>query len=121
MSDYIIGPLLEESWRISLDAFSYALLQEWPDTDIKHSKEADIALRWILGISNSPLLCSLHVSGQAIFVEGGNVKDYAILALWFRRLVPAEHQLFLYHIGLTQKIGLTTTTTEGQIIEELGY
>jgi hypothetical protein len=116
---YIVSPLEETDLHLDLADFLSNFQIEWPDATIR--QEVGIALSWMYEYEERPfrLLCALDNTQQAIFLDGASVKEYAKIALWYRKLVPAKYKLFFYDSGFNNSIELTSTTTEQEILANM--
>jgi hypothetical protein len=122
MSDLIVGPLQESDLRIDPEGLAKEVLSAWPDARLSYSAGPDdpALLRWTMQLNGWSIYCALHRTGQSLGMEGGQAGEWARVALWFRRLVPAEHRLALYDPGFNGVMELERGTTREDIIHTFG-
>ncbi|HEX2916242.1 MAG TPA: hypothetical protein VH186_36110 [Chloroflexia bacterium] len=119
MSDYfIISPLEEIDWKIDLEDFIQKLVAEWSEAkvEIDNNPQSPYLLEFELKLGEYQV--SRYVNRTALFMAGGDLKEYAEIAVWYRKIVPPRYQLFLYCAGDSpgEEFELLPETTEQDIL-----
>ncbi len=111
-SDLVIDP----------DEFKKALFGHWgPD---KIEEETTWWLMWLLSNKSDPegnsMRVSLHDDHQVIALSTGPKHILLEFVLWYRGFVPAKYPLYLNHSSSFERLLLTGSTTEEDIIAFTG-
>ena len=95
MAGYIISPKDGGDWQEDPEGFAAAVRERWRDADVKLTPHLDgiVVDAWLPDDFELMLLAS--ASARAVGTEG-DVEGSAEVAVWWRRRVPAEIELFLY-------------------------
>lgn len=118
MSWLISGPRTE--WKLDPNVFIALLREQWPNAEIRETKEGNFSHEWKIAMPERSLEGSFnqHYSGVVLDYD---IHYAAPFAVWFRKLVPETQMLQFYDEGYNAHIELGPNTTEAEIIKGVGY
>ena len=108
-------------WQVDIDYFIDNLQEKWPNAPFRFMSEiipTDL-VEWEPKMGRNELLCIFYKDQQTISMEGGDLSDYAEIALWYRQLVPPQYHLIFADEGGNVKVPLQMNTTKQQIVQAI--
>ena len=119
MSDFLVSPPRETSWRMAPDDFAARMQDRWPDADVRILSEPDAwaALRFEVQPGDSMPTVDGHLAhdGQVVGLDG-DVPETAAIAAWLREIVPEEQELIYWDQGYEVDVPLTEGITPDDIV-----
>jgi hypothetical protein len=114
--DYLVTPPEATTWTLSPEDFTTALHERWPDAEVREVPDSDPT--YALDFTAGDVDGSFGRDGQSLGLNG-DVHEAAVVAAWFRGIVPAEQPLLLYDPALNGQVALEPGGAPEQIAE--GY
>jgi hypothetical protein len=113
-----IGPPTKDGYALDAAHFREALLTEWPAATVRQDEQelSPMHFRGEIPIAEDRITFGFAKSGQVLLLENGSIPGYAVVACWFRRLVPPEYRLLLHDESFYFEVELRPDTTEEVLI-----
>jgi hypothetical protein len=117
MSDFLVSPSQETSWRIDPEEFETHLRERWPDAEVwPGDPDSQRALTFELpSLGEVPPRGRLMRDGQVVGLDG-DVPESAEVASWFREVVPAQQELVFWDQEYSFHVPLTEGVTRDEIV-----
>jgi hypothetical protein len=106
-------------YHVSQTELEGALHARWPDVEVILAADprSGVSCYWTMDLGRGPFDCRLSLGRECLWLEDGDAADHATMAIWFRRLVPAQYRLSFFNPdGYPRQFELTTDTTEEDVI-----
>jgi hypothetical protein len=118
---YLIGSMgKSKNLKIDVSSVARSLHQTWKEIEIKEVSIGTYLLEWEVMVRGSFVHGGLQSDSQTVSIETSDVTVVAEFAVWYRSLIPQEHDLFLYTGPTWQHpIELFPDTSIEQIVEAL--
>jgi hypothetical protein len=135
--DYVptIVPFNDASFKVNRDDFQRKLKEQWPEAKVEPVQANDpYSFYWEIissvqierELPELPTYTTDALQSGAIDPNQATLylhyypdSEVAKFAVWYRSVIPSQHQLSLYIKAKKRSINLNTETTEQQIIEAL--
>jgi hypothetical protein len=118
MSDFLVSPSKETSWRLEPREFAERVHERWPEARVSILDEPDAwaAMRFAIPFDDGVELdAHLANDGQVVGFDG-DLRESAAVAAWVRELVPADQELLFYDEGFAVDVPLTAGITRDEIV-----
>jgi hypothetical protein len=118
VSDFLVSPSAETSWRLEPGEFAQRVHERWPGArvSILDKPDAWAAVRFAIPFEGGTELDGhLANDGQALGFDG-DLPESATVAVWVRELVPPEQELLFYDQGYEVDVPLTEGITRDEIV-----
>jgi len=105
-------------FAVDIHQFGAALKRQWPAAEIREaSADSPIAFDWNLLPTDTirGLTGSLHSDLETLTIHSGVQHDLIPFIVWYRRFIPGENTLYLFHHSAFERVELTLETGEDQI------
>lgn len=135
-NSFFIGPIDVAVWmdapdddkptsdlRIEPAAYERALVARWPDVGIAQQVISHCVLYWELPTeAGQPtgLPGQLFNDHQLVSFAAGPKQSLVDFVLWHRSYVPSHYRLYLFHAEGWERLELTPTTSEQDILDFTG-
>ena len=108
MTDFLVSPSGDTSWRMNLDEFASRLRERWAQAEVtEDGKDLLSALRFVIPFEDGRTLTGhLMRDGQVVELNG-DVSASAETAVWVRQLVPDDQELIFWDEGYNVDVPLT--------------
>ncbi|MGF1576172.1 MAG: hypothetical protein ACFCU9_09585 [Cyanophyceae cyanobacterium] len=123
---YLMTPLDEEDlgkWSIAAELFLEEAARKWPESIVRTSEKSELCSATVeipvvgnRSISLSLLSVKRTKTNQLLSTDTGSHYEAAEIAVWFRKLVPCEHKLYLATSNLSMQLELPFDVTPDRII-----
>lgn len=75
-------------------------------------------LSWAIDFNGSRLLGGLHKDRQGVSLDN-DPESVAIFAIWYRSLIPAQYQLFIFHDSSDREIEINSNISADELLDLL--
>lgn len=111
------------SFKLDLQTFVTQLRHDWKDIAILNpSKNPYLTdnpylVEWEIMINEEfPLTGELHEDAKTISLEDQSLEDIADFAVWYRKLVPAHEEVFIFHDSSDKQSKILENTTRAELL-----
>jgi hypothetical protein len=103
---------IEASWLIS------QIREQWPDAEvtIPGADDGPNVFGWKMSFDGPDFTCAFSREEDSLWMEGGDISDYAKIVVWFRKLIPSRRRLILSCTEEPDELSITAETTEADIM-----
>lgn len=103
-------------WSADVAELKKQLIRLWPTIRISElGDDSHRSLDFEVQMPNSLVVGGVDRAGRCLIVEG-ELEDCVELALWFRRIVPAAHEVLLFDEGYSWSVPLRPATSKIEVI-----
>jgi hypothetical protein len=117
VTDFLVSPSRNTSWRMNPDEFASRLRERWAQAEVTEEDEDLLsALRFVIPFEDGRTLTGYLMRDGQVVELNGDVSASAETAVWVRQLVPDEQELIFWDEGYNVDVPLTEGIRPGDIV-----
>ena len=106
--------------QIDPDLLSRCLIEQWPMVEFRQAMPNDpFLLEWTINAGRINHVGMLHGDRKTIAIDDYEM-GVAEFSLWYRKIIPEKHEIFLYHDSdASLEVIITRAITANKILQQL--